>query len=177
VSYRPICDFWLLARSKVPYYGAYPNGFVERAKSLLGVQRSTPVLHVCGGRAKSYPAWSRLCPCDRTVDLDRRLRPDYVLDVRLSIRDALGVWPAILVDPPYTLEDATHYRPGAKRFPPATALLRNALTAVPVGGRVGFLHYLLPQPSADAAKFIAAAAVITGYNNRIRIYSVFERTE
>lgn len=30
-SYRPICDLWILARPKVKYYGAYPNGFLERA--------------------------------------------------------------------------------------------------------------------------------------------------
>jgi hypothetical protein len=32
VSYRPITDVWILARPKVKYYGAYPNGFLERAR-------------------------------------------------------------------------------------------------------------------------------------------------
>lgn len=37
MSYRPITDFWILARPKVKYYGAYPSGFLERARALVGV--------------------------------------------------------------------------------------------------------------------------------------------
>lgn len=36
MSFRPIADVWILARPKVKYYGAYPNGFLERALPLLG---------------------------------------------------------------------------------------------------------------------------------------------
>ena len=35
MGYRPITDLWFLARPKVKYYGAYPNGFLERARALL----------------------------------------------------------------------------------------------------------------------------------------------
>ena len=46
MSYRPITDVWILARSKVPYYGAYPAGFLHRARTLLGVDAVGAVLHV-----------------------------------------------------------------------------------------------------------------------------------
>lgn len=59
MSYRPITDVWILARPKVKYYGAYPNGFLERARALLGVSPFDPVLHVCGGSAREYPAKPR----------------------------------------------------------------------------------------------------------------------
>ena len=40
MSYRPITDFWFLARAKLKggkkYYGAYLGGFPERARVLLG---------------------------------------------------------------------------------------------------------------------------------------------
>src|SRR5688572_3426160 len=79
MSYRPITDIWILARPKVKYYGAYPSGFLERARALLGVIPTDPVLHVCGGRAKDYPAKPRgFGPNDRTLDLDAGLEPDYV---------------------------------------------------------------------------------------------------
>src|SRR3954462_8336525 len=79
VSYRPITDFWILARPKVAYYGAYPNGFLERARALLGVTPFDPVLHVCGGKARDYPAKPRgVGPSDRPLDLDAALRPDYL---------------------------------------------------------------------------------------------------
>ena len=180
MSYRPICDTWILARPKVKYYGAYPNGFLERARALLGVQRDDSVLHVCGGRAKEYPSWSRLCPSDQTLDLDERCAPDYLADAskplpgdKTRLDDA---WPAILCDPPYTVADAEHYAVHTDQMPKPNALLKNALESVYIGGRVGMLHYVLPQPPREGVKFVACVGVIVGFNNRIRIFSVYERT-
>jgi hypothetical protein len=45
---------------------------------------------------------------------------------------------------------------------------------VKVGGKVGFIHYMLPRCPKNA-KFIACVGVIVGFGNRIRVYSVFER--
>jgi hypothetical protein len=178
MSYRPITDVWILARPKVKYYGAYPNGFLERALMLLGgVNAAT--LHVCGGHAKEYPN-ARLMRNGWTLDLDRDTNPDFHADAReaLPLRGSEDEsWDAILIDPPYTEADAEKYRPGAGTFPSANLLLRNALAAVDVGGRVGMLHYLLPQPPSDGVRFIACVGVIVGYNNRMRVFSVFERTK
>ena len=177
MSYRPITDIWILARPKVAYYGAYPNGFLERARALLGITPYDCLLHVCGGKAADYPGKPRgFGPNDKTLDLDATLNPDYLR----SATDPLPLWPvlwhAILADPPYTEADANHYAPGPSAIPTANALLRNMLSAVRVGGRVGMLHYILPQPPRDTAKFVACVGVITGYNNRMRCFSVFERT-
>ena len=172
-AYRPICDIWILARPKVPYYGAYPNGFLERARALLGVSREDSVLHVCGGHATQYPAWQKLCPHEKTLDLDGLTLPDFQCDARLPLPDS--PWAAILCDPPYTTTDALQYRVDAEKMPAANALLKNALAAVRVGGRVGMLHYLLPQPPREGVKFIACVGVIVGFNNRIRVFSVFEK--
>ena len=84
-------------------------------------------------------------------------------------------WPAILCDPPYTVADAEHYAVDAAKMPTANGLLKNALAAVRVGGRVGMLHYVLPQPPREGVKFIACVGVIVGFNNRMRVFSVFER--
>lgn len=190
MNYRPITDIWILARPKVKYYGAYPNGFLHRARALLGVGSCDPVLHVCGGKVREYPCrgFGRL---DCTVDLD----PDVDAgsghlwwDVRGELPtpsdfpDVAGrvlgdkPWPAILADPPYTPQDAAKYQPGAETLPTANALLRRSLDAVRPGGHVGMLHYLLPQPPKDRARFVACIGVIVGYNNRMRCFSVFERT-
>src|SRR5260221_5294766 len=111
MSYRPITDMWILGRSKVKYYGAYLNGFLERARVLLGVCQIDSVLHVCGGRAKQYPAWATLCPHDKTLDFDADVQPDYMQDARLPLpkTPAFSSWDAILCDPPYTIADAEHY--------------------------------------------------------------------
>lgn len=188
MSYRPITDVWILARPKVKYYGAYPNGFLERARALLGVTPFDPVLHVCGGRARDYPAKPRgFGVFDQTLDLDPSLEPDFLQAATDSLPlmgaceclDCAGhggpEWPALIADPPYTEADADHYQPGRVAFPSANRILRNMLDVVRPGGRVGMLHYVLPQPPRDGVRFVACVGVIVGYNNRMRVFSVFER--
>lgn len=198
MSYRPICDFWWLARAKLKggrkYYGAYLGGFPERARVLLGVTINDPVLHVCGGMAKHYPYAGGIGPNDRTLDLDPATEPDYLADARepFPVRKAwwnnretgygeqLFPWAAILMDPPYSPEDAANYAPGADAYPSPNLLLRNALQAVRPGGRVGIIHYLIPQPPPASkvgfeTKFVASVGIGCGFNNRVRVYSVFER--
>lgn len=180
MSYRPICDTWLLARPKVPYYGAYPAGFLGRARALLGVNELDSVLHVCSGKVKDYP-YSGFGVNDRTVDIDPTLQPDLVMDVRKELPSvehflAREGWDAILADPPYTEADAAHYTCGASVLPDPNKLLRDCLAVVKPFGRVGMLHYLLPRPP-KTAKLVATVAVIVGFNNRVRMYSVFERLD
>jgi len=174
-NYRPITDVWLLARPKVKYYGAYPAGFLERARALLGVSLEDPVLHVCSGRVNDYPYRGGVGPNDKTLDLCSELSPDYCRDARepLPLRDSGKPWPAILADPPYTVGDAEHYAVGGEVLPEPNALLRNALSVVRPYGRVGMLHYFAPRPPKEV-KLIALIAVMTGYKNRVRLYSVFE---
>ena len=191
-SYRPICDVWILARPKVKYWGAYPNGFLERARALLGVTPFDAVLHVCGGMAREYPAKPRgFGPNDKTLDLDASLKPDFLQPAtdplpcqkhNGSARNCLRHpqfhgcgWAALLADPPYTERDAEQYSPGRAAFPGANQILRNMLEAVRPGGRVGMLHYVLPQPPSAGVRFVACVGVIAGYNNRMRCFSVFER--
>jgi len=177
MSYRPITDMWILARPKVKYYGAYPNGFLERAIAMLGGV-NVATLHVCGGHAKQYPN-ARYMVNGWTLDLDPETKPNFHADARdpLPLRGGEMPWDAILIDPPYTETDAAKYRLGASVFPPANQLLKNALAAVDLGGRVGMLHYLLPQPPREGVKFVACVGVIVGFNNRMRCFSVFERTQ
>lgn len=176
MSYRPITDVWILARPKVAYYGAYPNGFLERGRALLGVTPYDAVLHVCGGRAREYPAKPRgFGPNDRTLDMDAALVPDYVQSATGPLPTYAGGWPALIADPPYTEADAAKYAPGLAVFPSANRILREMLAVVRVGGRVGMLHYVLPQPPSEGVRFVACVGVIVGFNNRMRVFSVFER--
>ncbi len=179
MSYRPICDTWILARSKVKYYGAFPAGFLSRARNLLGVGITDSVLHVCGGMVRDYP-FAGFGKNDYTLDLDPDLQPDFLQDAR----DALprcplttdGLWPAILIDRPYTEIDAAHYEPGPNKLPDLNDLLKRSLQLVQLGGKVGTLDYVWPHPG-KYGKEAAIVAVGTGRNNRARWYCVFERIE
>lgn len=175
MTYRPICDVWVLARSKVPYYGAYPAGFLHRARALLGVNIYQPVLHVCGGRVRDYP-YAGFGLNDKTLDLDPDCNPDFLQDARDPFPLYAGdfPWPAVLIDRPYGLEEAKHYMPGPDLLPEANKLLRNALDVVNVGNKVGMLDYLWPHPG-KLGKEVAVVAVGTGRNNRARWFTVFEK--
>jgi hypothetical protein len=190
MNYRPITDVWILARSKVKYPGAYPAGFLHRARALLGVGPDDAVLHVCAGRVRDYP-YEGLGPHDITLDLDPVTDPDLLHDAReaLPMRhvrvdtdlaswdDAAPpiFWDAVLIDRPYTREDAAKYGPGEHALPDANALLKSAIAVVKPGHRVGMLDYLWPQPPQNA-KEVAVIAVGTGRNNRARWFTVFRRT-
>lgn len=176
-NYRPITDVWLLARAKLKggtkRYGAYLGGFPERARALLGVRLDEPVLHVCGGLSKLYPYAGGFGPNDKTLDLDPNVLPDFLADAR-------HVYPmgfrAILADPPYSADDAEQYFPGRGNYPLPNIILKRGLQAVGVGGRVGIIHYIVPQPPRDMnVRFVACVGIVCGFNNRIRSYSVFER--
>jgi len=180
MTYRPITDIWILARPKVKYYGAYPSGFLERARALLGVTTDDAVLHVCSGKVRDYP-FRGLGPNDVTIDIDPDTKPDYVHDCRYSLPQREGGWPAILADPPYSAEDADHYTAGASKLPIAPALLANCLLHVRPGGRVGILHYQWPRPPEKVGhyriKCVALVGVIAGYGNNLRAFSVFEKVK
>lgn len=163
---RPITDMWILARSKIKYYGAYPSGFLQRARDLIGASLEDPVLHVCSGRVQDYP-FSGFGPYDVTIDSSIDAEADYTQDV-------MKAWPRsdfnyALIDPPYTLEDAKKYNTNAK-LPTAQAILHHALKYV---WKVGILHYTIPRPP-DTARFVAVVGVFCGFNNRMRAFSVFE---
>jgi hypothetical protein len=175
MTYRPIADMWLLARAKLKsgekYYGAYLGGFPERARALLGATINEPVLHVCGGRAKDYPYAGGFGPNDKTLDLDRSVEPDYYQDATAPLPRGFK---AMLIDPPYSEEDADHYYVGRRNYPKPNRLVANALEALDPGQRVGIIHYVLPACPKDA-RLVACVGVICGFNNRIRCYSVFEK--
>jgi hypothetical protein len=182
MSYRPITDVWILARPKVPYYGAYPGGFVHRARELLGVTTRDSVFHVCAGRVRDYP-FRGVGPNDRTLDIDAELRPDFVHDARLMLTgDPANPdgWPAILADPPYSSQDAAQYRAGAEKLPAAGPLLARCLDAVRPGGRVGMLHTQWPRPPKVSGGYpiraVAIVAVVAGYGNSLRAYAVYEKS-
>lgn len=177
MSYRPITDVWILARAKLKggrkYYGAYLGGFPERARALLGVGLDHPVLHVCGGMARHYPYHAGFGPNDKTLDLNPRCEPDYLQDAREALPEGFS---AMLIDPPYSEQDAIKYAPGEAAYPSPGKLIQNAINSVKICRRVGIIHYMVPKCPKNA-RFVACVGVVCGFNNRIRAYSVFERVD
>lgn len=187
-NYRPICDNWILARAKLKdgkkYYGAYPGGFPERARVLIGCPLDIPMLHVCGGMARYYPYRRGFGVRDKTMDLNPDCNPDFLMDCREKIwpdkwvesESSAWWWGGILIDPPYSEEDAAKYVVGADKYPNPRQLVATAINTLRVGYRVGILHYRWPRPPTNAI-CVAKIDVTVGYENRSRIFAVYERIE
>jgi len=181
VSYRPVTDVCLMARPKVPYYGAFPNGSLERMRLPLGALIDDPILFVCSGRVRDYPCRG-FGPNDKTVDINPKLKPDFVMDVRHQLpsfhRGREHGWRAMIVDTPYSREEARRY--GTEdEYPEPDALLKLCLEHTRAGGRVGVLHWYWPRPPREvhgcAIKEVFAMAVTTCRGSRWRGYVVFEK--
>lgn len=186
MSYRPICDNWILARAKLKggkkYYGAYPGGFPERARVLIGCPLEIPMLHVCGGMAREYPYTRGFGPRDKTMDLNPECDPDFLMDCREKAwpdrwresEFSSWWWGGILIDPPYSEADAAKYAVGADKYPKPNELVRTAINTLRVGYKVGILHYVWPACPKNAI-CVAKIDVTVGYNNRCRVFAVYER--
>lgn len=153
-------------------YGAYPAGSLEKFRLLMGVHITDPVLHVCAGLVRYYPYDRGFGPNDKTLDLDRSVRPDYFRDAREPY--PMG-FKAIIADPDYSEADAARRPMGAGTLPGPGQILRLALDALEPGRRVGILHVVQPRPPKGAALFVAKINVSLGFWNRERVFSVFEK--
>lgn len=193
-NYRPITDVWILARAKLKggrkFYGSYLGGFPERARVLLGVRLNEPILHVCGGMAKHYPYARGFGKRDQTLDIDPKTKPDFLQDARDKFPQYLkedftkppvvkydkeeARFKAYLIDPPYSEDDADRYACGSEVYPKPNLLVKNAINALPIGGRVGIIHYMWPAGPKNS-KEVAAIAVGCGRNNRARWFIVYEK--
>lgn len=91
--------------------------------------------------------------------------------------DPGGLWPAVITDPPYSEDEADEYAHGRAVLPEPNKLLRDCLTIVDFGRRVGFLHRQAPRPPKKDVRLVALITVIVGYNNDSRIFSVYERED
>jgi len=192
MSYRPITDVWILGRTKTKdekgktYYGAYLSGFLERARPMLvGGDRDACILHVCGGFARNYNGkkggitLSGFGKNDITLDIDPKCKPDILMDAR-DLHDAF-FWhkqerpmpDAILIDRPYSEEDAKHYRCGPEVLPNLNKLVTDCLRLT--DGLVGVIDY--QWPSVKGAKEVAAIAVGCGRNARARWFTIWKRTK
>lgn len=194
-DFRPICDTWLLAPSKVHYWGAFPSGFLQRARCLL-CRMDEALLHVCAGKVRDYPGYG-FGPNDQTLDVNPALRPTYLQDARDPWPLYCGVYPwvAILVDPPYTELDASRYqqyvevkrevRTGimcedhnpqmAAVFPRPAELLKRAWEVLAPGGKLGLLHQFHPKGPGTDARLVACVQVVQGTNQQPRCFTVWEK--
>lgn len=167
----------VLELGRMPEGGGYPVGFVEAAAAIMGADLGD-LVHLCAGsvrggrltidlRAEVLPAGHRF----RVPGM----RPDVCADVRW-LPLGHGTVDAVLVDPPYSADHAGALWNAAKQYPTPTVLLREVAAALRPGGRVGFLHHLVPSP-VPGLRTVGVYGVTTGTGYRIRAFTVLERLD
>jgi hypothetical protein len=157
---------WIMGndyRVRSSYYGGYPAGYLRRVAALFPDKRK--VLHLFSGRVDLVAL-----PGD-TVDIDPALEPTYVDDAQDLTRVPLENYDLVLADPPYSVEDAEHYRTTMVR----RTLVMRALRRLPAGAHVVWLDQVLPMYKKDTFAMEAVVGMVKSTNHRFRVMTVFRR--
>lgn len=161
-----IVGTWIMGNNyhvRSGFYGGYPHGYLKRVRALFPDKANA--LHIFSGRV-DQSAW----PGD-SVDLDPAMEPTYVDDAQTLLRVPLHRYDIVLADPPYSVEDAEHYKP--------TMVKRNvvmrALERCRVGTHVVWLDQVLPMYRKEVWKLIGVVGMVKSTNHRFRVITIFER--
>lgn len=150
-----------------PCLGRYPKGFLEWAIRELGVAPHK-ILHVCTGGMSSEEAHGGL-----RLDLRSAAAPDVIADGRaLPFLD--GVWDAVMIDPPYSVEYAKSLY--GVEYPRPSHLLREAARVVKPGGQIAILHFIVPVPP-KGTDLVRVVGITQGLGYRIRAWTIYRRQQ
>lgn len=148
----------------LPIYGQYPRGFIASMLPWLRCARHE-ILHVCSG---ALPRGEGI-----RVDIRPAARPDILADGR-KLPFADGTIAGIMCDPPYCEEYAESLY--GIEYPRPQHLLTEAARVVRRGGRIVFVHYIVPQP-VPGTSVVKIKGMSTGYNMLMRAVVVYERDQ
>lgn len=148
---------------RMPTGGGYPKGFVALAASLMGCTDLASIVHVCSGGIRA----------PRTIDIRPESCASVVADARwLPLRRESVRW--VMCDPPYSPEHDEALWGGKNTYPTPAVLLREIADALCEGGRVAFLHFVVPR-LPDSMKRVGTFGVTTGPGYRIRCLTLAEK--
>lgn len=158
--------FWILGndyRVKSNYYGGYPATYLKRVKALFPEKRRA--LHLFSGKVDVD-----VIPGD-TVDTNTDLMPTFVDDAHTLNSVPLERYDWILIDPPYSVEDAERY---------GTCMIKRnvvmrALGRCAHGTHLVFLDQVLPMYRKAEWHVEALISIVRSTNHRFRVATVFRR--
>lgn len=138
------------------YYGAYPHGYLPRIMSMF--PDKSAVAHLCSG---SLPPGQYI-----RIDCNPALKPEICCKAEeLSQHIPADFFDLVLIDPPYSQEDAEHY---------GTVLLSRKKVLDEIhkvlqpGGWVVWLDQVLPMFSKEKWFWGIAIGMIKSTNHRVR---------
>ncbi len=163
-----IVGTWIMGndyRVKSGYYGGYPAGYLKRIKALFPDKHN--VLHLFSGKVDTS-----IIP-GHTVDLNKDNNPTYLDDAQTLSGVELGQYDMAMTDPPYSVEDADHYKTTMVKRNKVMATLGSRMTA---GAHVVWLDQVLPMFRKDQFSIEAVIGMVKSTNHRFRVVTIFKRT-
>ena len=149
------------AWKKAIYYGQFPSTFVRRIRTAF----PTTMLHLCCGRQHIEGAIN--------VDLNHLPEVDVVSNAE-SLPFNSGCFDSILIDPPYSEEDAQRYK--VKRLLRAKTVLIEAHRVLSRDGWLIWLDERYPSYRRSDWRLRGLVCIVTGFERRTRILSMFQKT-
>jgi hypothetical protein len=152
-------------RVKSGFYGGFPPTFLRRLRAIFYEKKNA--VHLFSGKVNLAEF------AGTTVDIDPALQPDFVDDAQSLLGVPLEQFDLAICDPPYSVEDASHYQTSMVH----RNLVMRALQRLPVGAHVAWLDQVLPMWRSDAFALRGVIGIVKSSNHRFRCLSIFERRD
>lgn len=143
------------------YWGQFPATFVPRIMAMFPTER---MLHVCSGHSYIKGA----------LNLD--VMPTPAVDVQAdaaALPLANESFAVVLIDPPYSEEDAQRY--GVKRLIKSQAALKEFSRVLVPGGYLLWFDERYPSYRRKDWHLVGLVGIVTGFERRARFVSIFQK--
>lgn len=162
-----ILGIWVMGndyRVKSGYYGGYPAGYLRRVKALFPDKKRP--LHLFSGQVDLDTLNGD------TVDLDSDLNPTYQDDVQELSTVPVENYDLFLADPPYSVEDADHYKPPMVKRNKVMGALGKRVQA---GAHVVWLDQVLPMYRKKEWSMVGIIGMVKSTNHQFRVVTIFKK--
>lgn len=142
-------------------HGAYPANFVKRVLMIISREK---LLHLCCGE------WH----IEGGVNVD--LHPRHAVDVQAdaeALPFANESFANVLIDPPYSEEDARRY--GARRLLSYVAVMKETWRVLRPHGSLLWLDEMYPAYHRKRWALYGLIAVVTGFQRRTRVLAFLRK--
>jgi hypothetical protein len=146
-------------------YGSYHKNYLDRITSLF--PDAIRVLHLFAGSMPPDKGYVRV-----GIDNTGKYPPD-IMGSAEELASFLPFKPdLIFADPPYSVEDAEHYRTGLINRP---RVIKECAAVLQPGGFLVWLDQALPTFSNEELSLVGLIGYIRSTSNRFRVVSIFRR--
>ena len=159
-----LSGFWFLGGGRhSEFYGAYHCNYLNRISSIF--PDAEKVLHLFSGALPPSPKYARF-------GMGEGEKPDIVGNAE-QLSSILKFRPDLIyADPPYSTEDAEHYKTGLVN---RSRVIKECAVVLQSGGFLVWLDQILPVFDNKDLNLVGLIGYIRSTSNRFRCISIFRK--